>query len=105
MKKAIIVLFVLLLITLLFYLWQRGATWCNPRFNNPTNSSKIICSLIELPFRSGYEGRSCSERDDCRRGSCVWNEEEQGGICKDNPKGCVELINEKGKPTAPVCFD
>lgn len=106
MKKVIIILFVLLIVALLFYLWQKGVMWCSPRFNNSANSSKIICSLIYLPFKSGYEGRSCSEKNNCGRGYCVWDDKEQKGICKDNPKGCVGLINEKGNPEKiPVCFD
>ncbi len=78
--------------------------WCNPRFNNPANSSETICSLIELPFKTGYEGRNCSEKNDCGRGSCIWDNEKRKGICKDIPRGCVGLIDEEGT-TKPVCFD
>lgn len=78
--------------------------WCSPRFNNPANSSKIICSLINLPFKTGYEGRSCSEKNDCGGGYCVYDNKGQKGVCQDIPRGCVGLIDKEGIPK-PVCFD
>ncbi len=55
----------------------------------------------------GHEGRPCTKKSDCSVGYCVYDDKEQRGICRGNPKGCVELIDEKGnsKKVSSTCFD